>query len=148
MDGDTEVVDVISVDLFGALVTVTRPDDPAEPINVMFKKAIFVSDDWLKTFSERHLDRFAGAEILLLKHVAVMLTNRSDALARPTVYNSKALHAFVGRCRDAATRGRNLPQVRRSDNMKGIPSVSGYDLCDESYPQPGYRQRRLRKTRE
>lgn len=81
MGDDNETVSGISFDLFGTLVSVDRPDDPAEAVaHALEEQGVSVSDDWSETFRERHTDEPQGAEVPLTAHVAAALASRSSTL--------------------------------------------------------------------
>jgi FMN phosphatase YigB (HAD superfamily) len=78
-----EPVSGISFDLFGTLVTVDRPDDPAEAVaHALEERHVPIPDDWSETFGERHIDAPDGAEIPLTDHVVAALASRANALDR------------------------------------------------------------------
>jgi len=76
----------VSVDLFGTLVTVERPDDPAAAIaRELDSRGVTVPDDWPSVYSTQHLDVKQGAECPLGAHVTAAVAGREDAAIRPTV---------------------------------------------------------------
>ena len=86
MANEKETVSGISFDLFGTLVTVDRPDDPAEAIaHALEEQGISVPDGWSGTFGERHIDAPAGVEIPLADHVVAALASQSSARAQAPV---------------------------------------------------------------
>lgn len=67
-------------DLFGTLVTVDRPDDPAVAVGrELAARDVEVPDDWTEAYEKRHVDAPAGAEVPLPSHVAAALASRDVA---------------------------------------------------------------------
>jgi FMN phosphatase YigB (HAD superfamily) len=70
----------VSLDLFGTLVTVDRPDNTAAAIaEELERRGVTVPEDWETAFREPHLDVKEGAELALGDHVAAALASRTDA---------------------------------------------------------------------
>lgn len=81
----------VTFDLFGTLVEVDRPDDPAAAIATeLDARGVEVPEDWGQRYAERHVDAPAGAEVPLPAHVAAAL--RSDGVDTP---NNAARRAVV-----------------------------------------------------
>ena len=67
----------VSFDLFGTLVDVDRPADPAAAVaDELRARDVAVPEDWADAYSEPHLDPPAGAELPLPAHVAAALSSR------------------------------------------------------------------------
>jgi FMN phosphatase YigB (HAD superfamily) len=67
----------VSFDLFGTLVDVDRPADPAAAVAEELRaRDVAVPDDWSEAYSEPQLDPPDGAEIPLPAHVAAALASR------------------------------------------------------------------------
>jgi len=67
----------VSFDLFGTLVAVDRPADPAAAVaSELWARGVAVPDDWANAYRERHVDAPAGAEVPLPAHVAAALRSR------------------------------------------------------------------------
>ncbi|MFC6951781.1 HAD family hydrolase [Halorubellus litoreus] len=67
----------VSFDLFGTLVDVTRPDDPAEAVaRELRARDVDVPEDWGEAYREVHVDAPEGAEVPLPAHVARALASR------------------------------------------------------------------------
>lgn len=67
----------LSFDLFGTLVSVDRPADPAAAVAAELRaRGVVVPDDWADAYGERHVDAPAGAEVPLPAHVAAALRSR------------------------------------------------------------------------
>ena len=67
----------ITFDLFGTLVAVDRPDDPASAVGAELReRGVAVPDDWSAAYAERHIDAPQGAEVPLPAHVAAALRSR------------------------------------------------------------------------
>jgi FMN phosphatase YigB (HAD superfamily) len=64
-------------DLFGTLVSVTRPSDPAAAVaDELRARGVTVPDDWAVAYRESHVDAPEGAEVPLPAHVAAALRSR------------------------------------------------------------------------
>ncbi len=67
----------VSFDLFGTLVTVDRPADPAAAIaDELEARGVTVPADWQDAYLEAHVDAPEGAEVPLPAHVSRALTSR------------------------------------------------------------------------
>lgn len=67
----------ISFDLFGTLVEIDRPDDPAALIaEQLAERSVSVPDDFGLLYREHHIDAPEGAEIPLPAHVGAALSSR------------------------------------------------------------------------
>ena len=67
----------VTFDLFGTLVDVEYPSDPAEIVaRELESRGVEVPDDWHVAYGERHVDAPAGAEVPLPAHVAHALDSR------------------------------------------------------------------------
>lgn len=80
----------VTFDLFGTLVDVDRPDDPAAAIAAeLSSRGVDVPTDWGTLYRQRHIDAPAGAEVPLPAHVAAALQSRDvqtpDNVARRAV---------------------------------------------------------------
>ena len=72
----------VTFDLFGTLVDVEYPSDPAEIVaRELESRGVEVPDDWHVAYGERHVDAPAGAEVPLPPHVAHALDSRGVAVA-------------------------------------------------------------------
>ncbi|MFC6718687.1 HAD family hydrolase [Natrialbaceae archaeon GCM10025810] len=68
---------VVSFDLFGTLVAVERPSDPAAAVAAELEaRDVDVPDDWAAAYAEVHVDAPEGAEVPLPAHVARALASR------------------------------------------------------------------------
>lgn len=86
MGHEHETVSGVSFDLFGTLVTVDKPSDPAESLaHELEEQGVAVPDDWTGAFDERHIDNPDGAEISLTDHVVAALASRTNTLNRASV---------------------------------------------------------------
>lgn len=80
-----------SFDLFGTLVTVERPADPASAVaRELREREVTVPADWGAAYGERRVDAPSGAEVPLPAHVAAALRSRDvsfppDAVRRAVV---------------------------------------------------------------
>ncbi|MFC7186113.1 HAD family hydrolase [Halorubrum yunnanense] len=76
----------VTFDLFGTLVDVEYPSDPAETVaRELESRGIAVPDDWHVAYGERHVDAPAGAEVPLPAHVAHALDSRGVDAAENVV---------------------------------------------------------------
>ncbi|WP_267642320.1 HAD family hydrolase [Haloarchaeobius amylolyticus] len=67
----------VSFDLFGTLVDVDRPADPAAAVAAALRdRDVAVPDDWGEAYREVHIDAPAGAEVPLPAHVSAALQSR------------------------------------------------------------------------
>jgi FMN phosphatase YigB (HAD superfamily) len=67
----------VSFDLFGTLVAVDRPADPAAAVaEELAARDVAVPDDWADAYAEPHVDAPEGAEVPLPAHVARALDSR------------------------------------------------------------------------
>jgi FMN phosphatase YigB (HAD superfamily) len=68
---------VVSFDLFGTLVAVSRPSDPAPSVAAALEdRGVAVPADWDDAYREPHVDAPDGAEIPLPVHVRAALRSR------------------------------------------------------------------------
>ena len=105
----------VTFDLFGTLVDVEYPSDPAEIVaRELESRGVEVPDDWHVAYGERHVDAPAGAEVPLPPHVAHALDSRGVAVADNVVRHAvvAAFDPDVTRCdgaraavRDVSDRG-------------------------------------------
>jgi len=76
----------VTFDLFGTLVDVEYPSDPAEIVaRELESRGVAVPDDWHVAYGERHVDAPAGAEVPLPAHVAHALDSRGVDAAENVV---------------------------------------------------------------
>jgi FMN phosphatase YigB (HAD superfamily) len=83
----------VSFDLFGTLVAVDRPDDPARAVaGALRERNVRVPGDWMEAYHEPHVDAPEGAEVPLPAHVAAALHSRGvdvpDNAARRAVVSA------------------------------------------------------------
>jgi HAD superfamily hydrolase (TIGR01549 family) len=77
MTGTARTAGAVSFDLFGTLVDVERPADPAASVATELRtRDIEVPDDWSAAFAEPHLTYADGQERPLGAHVAAALASR------------------------------------------------------------------------
>lgn len=76
----------VSFDLFGTLVSVERPDDPAAAIaQELDSRGLTVPDDWSDAYREAHLDVKEGGEVALPDHVTAALASRDESVVREEI---------------------------------------------------------------
>ena len=81
----------VTFDLFGTLVDVDYPTDPAEVVaRELESRGVAVPDDWHVAYGEQHIDAPPGAETPLPAHVAAALDSRGV-----DVTGNVARHAVV-----------------------------------------------------
>ena len=83
----------VSFDLFGTLVVVDRPEDPASAVaEALRERDVTVPEDWTEAYCEPHVDAPEGAEVPLPAHVAAALHSRGvdvpDNAARRAVVSA------------------------------------------------------------
>ena len=67
----------VSFDLFGTLVEVTRPSDPAAAVaDELRERGVAVPPDFGDAYREMHVDAPDGAEVPLPAHVSAALASR------------------------------------------------------------------------
>lgn len=85
---DGRSVEAISFDLFGTLVSVSRPEDPATRIATCLRQQdVPVPDDWTARYATSHYDVDPGVERPLADHVLAALgeSGSTSATPRPAV---------------------------------------------------------------
>lgn len=109
----------VSFDLFGTLVDVKYPSDPAAAVaSELEKRGIVVPDDWAEAYSEPHIDAPEGAEIPLPAHVSAALTSRGAAVNATDNENGNVIRRAVLDAFD--------PEVHtRSDAPEAVESARG-----------------------
>lgn len=76
-------IEGVSFDLFGTLVTVATPDDPAAAVATELEaRDVPVPNDWGAAYTESHVDVPSGAELSLVDHVWAALSSRSHSSPR------------------------------------------------------------------
>lgn len=94
----------VTFDLFGTLVVVERPDDPAAVLAAELRsRGVRVPDDWTAIYGERHVNAAPGQETPLPAHVQAALASRDVDCSRTTARQAvvAAFDASV-RTRDGA----------------------------------------------
>lgn len=77
----SEAPTAISFDLFGTLVQVDAPADPAGAVATeLTSRNISVPDSWPQTYAESHIDTANGEEVPLQHHVAAVLESQQGAI--------------------------------------------------------------------
>ena len=89
----TVTASAVVFDLFGTLVTIDDPPEPAAAIaDELAARGVSIPDDWAAAYSEPHIDAQAGVELPLPDHVAAALDSRgidvTDATARRAVVDA------------------------------------------------------------
>ncbi|WP_459191712.1 HAD family hydrolase [Halosimplex sp. J119] len=85
---------VVSFDLFGTLVTVERPDDPAEAVaHELRERGVTIPGDWARAYREPQVAVDPGQETPLSEHVSAALASR-DVDADDATVEAAVLAAF------------------------------------------------------
>lgn len=115
MTGAYDGVRAVSFDLFGTLLSVSVPEEPAVAVaDELAARGVAVPKDWEAAYRETHLDRPQGAETPLPDHVAAALASRHDA--DPSSFGPAA---------DRAVRAAFDPDVRtRPDATRAVETVA------------------------
>jgi FMN phosphatase YigB (HAD superfamily) len=84
----------VTFDLFGTLVVVNRPPEPAAAVAAELEaRGVGLPEDWADAYGEPHVDAPDGAEVPLPVHVRAALQSR-DCDAAPSVVRRAVLAAF------------------------------------------------------
>lgn len=133
--------EAVSFDLFGTLVTVDRPEDPAAAIaDELDARGVDVPEDWSSAYREAHLDVKQGAELPLNEHVVAALASRNDTSReiRPTVEAAvRAAFAVDAESRPGAQRAVERLAARRPVAVLSNCAVAGlaeYTLDSAGFP--------------
>ena len=126
----------VSFDLFGTLVAVDRPADPARAVaTALADRGVRVPSGWGETYAEPHVDTPPGAELSLAAHVVAALESR-DVTATEGTVREALLDAF-----DAPVRTR--PDAREAvDAAANRGSVGILSNCSV----PGLAERTLARS--
>ncbi|MFC6960842.1 HAD family hydrolase [Halocatena marina] len=133
---------VVSFDLFGTLVQVSMPSDPAGAVAAeLSSRDVPVPDDWPIAYRESHVDAPSGAEIALPTHVKQALRSRGIESERnvtrravasafvPDVktrsgareaVKSAARYGPVGLCSNCSVQGLAVQALVRSDVNRNL----------------------------
>ena len=105
----------VTFDLFGTLVEVEYPSDPAEAVaRQLESRGIDVPDDWHVAYGEIHVDAPAGAETPLPAHVARALDSRGIEVSE-----NAARHAVVAAFDPVVTRREGALEAVRAAGKRG-----------------------------
>jgi FMN phosphatase YigB (HAD superfamily) len=141
----------VSFDLFGTLVDVTRPDDPAAAVaRELRARDVAVPEDWGAAYREMHVDAPEGAEVPLPAHVARALASRGvdapgnaprravvaafdpDVVVRSGAREAVAAasdHGPVGVCSNCAVPGLVRTTLVRADLRDAFDAVVASAAC-------------------
>ncbi|QAU12695.1 HAD family hydrolase [Halorubrum sp. BOL3-1] len=105
----------VTFDLFGTLVDVEYPSDPAEAVaRALESRGVAVPDDWHVAYGERHVEAPAGAEVPLPAHVARALDSRGV-----DVTENAARHAVIAAFDPDVTRRNGAAEAVRGAAERG-----------------------------
>ena len=105
----------VTFDLFGTLVDVAYPTDPAEAVaRELESRNVAVPDDWHVAYGEIHIDAPAGAETPLPAHVSLALASRGVE-----VTDNVARHAVVAAFDPEVTRREGARAAVRAAGERG-----------------------------
>ncbi|SEH37747.1 FMN phosphatase YigB, HAD superfamily [Halopenitus malekzadehii] len=111
----------LTFDLFGTLVDIDYPIDPAEAVaRELESRGVRVPDDWHVAYGEVHIDAPEGAEVPLPAHVAAALDSREV-----DVSDNAARHAVVAAFDpDVTRRDGALEAIRAADDRGPVGILS------------------------
>jgi len=123
VEGDTGGrggVAAVSFDLFGTLVDVDAPGDPAAAVAAELRgRGVVVPDDWAEAYAEPHVEYEAGVERPLHHHVAAALASREP---------EREPRAFVDDAAAAVRAAFDRPVERRPGAVETVAALA------EEYP--------------
>lgn len=121
----------VTFDLFGTLVDVEYPTDPAEVVaRELESRDVAVPDDWHVAYGERHVDAPDGAEVPLPAHVAAALDSRGvDAP------DNVVRHAVVAAFDPEVTRRENALEAVRTAADRGPVGICSNCAVPELVPR-------------
>ncbi|GAA0510629.1 haloacid dehalogenase superfamily, subfamily IA, variant 3 with third motif having DD or ED/haloacid dehalogenase superfamily, subfamily IA, variant 1 with third motif having Dx(3-4)D or Dx(3-4)E [Halorubrum aquaticum] len=121
----------VTFDLFGTLVDVEYPTDPAEIVaRELESRDVAVPDDWHVAYGERHVDAPEGAEVPLPAHVAAALDSRGvDAP------DNVVRHAVVAAFDPDVTRRENALEAVRTAADRGPVGICSNCAVPELVPR-------------
>jgi FMN phosphatase YigB (HAD superfamily) len=128
----------VSFDLFGTLVRVTPPSDPAKAVAAALdERGVPVPDDWDDAYREPHADAPPGAEIPLTAHVAAALRRRNVA-ASNTVVRRAVADAFDPAVRTREGAGVALAAARTAGPVALCSNCSVPGLVDRTLARAAF----------
>lgn len=85
----------VSFDLFGTLVAVDRPADPAAAVaDALDARGIDVPEEWASIYAEPRQEAEPGREYSLVEHISAVLRDRTDSDFSTDGVHAAVLHAF------------------------------------------------------
>ncbi|WP_066414890.1 HAD family hydrolase [Halorubrum aethiopicum] len=121
----------VTFDLFGTLVDVEYPTDPAEVVaRELESRDVAVPDDWHVAYGERHVDAPQGAEVPLPAHVAAALDSRGV-----NAPDNVVRHAVVAAFDPDVTRRENALEAVRAAAERGPVGICSNCAVPELVPR-------------
>lgn len=121
----------VTFDLFGTLVDVEYPTDPAEVVaRELESRDVAVPDDWHVAYGERHVDAPTGAEVPLPAHAAAAL--RSRGVDAP---DNVVRHAVVAAFDPEVTRREGALEAVRTAADRGPVGICSNCAVPELVPR-------------
>lgn len=149
---------MVSFDLFGTLIDIMVPSDPADAVAAELSvRGIRVPEDWSLAYREPHIDAPPGAETPLSVHVAQALRSRGvepdEAVARRAVraafvpqvitrlgarevIEAAARGGRIGVCSNCSVRGLATQALDRSDIECALDAFVTSADCGWRKPDP------------
>jgi HAD superfamily hydrolase (TIGR01509 family) len=146
----------VSVDCFGTLVTVPRPEEPAGAVGEeLVARGVRLPNDWTTAYREAHIDMPDGGELSLSEHTRTALASRGVD-ADPEPVTEAVLAAFdrevtpvpgardalaavenpVGVLSNCSVPGLVTKTLRRADLLDSVETVETSVDCGWRKPDP------------
>ncbi|WP_435157004.1 HAD family hydrolase [Haladaptatus sp. DFWS20] len=121
----------VSFDLFGTLVEVTPPDDPAGAVaNALEGRGVIVPSNWDEVYTTSHIETPTGRELSLVDHVTAGLNRRGDGPSK-RVIRAALLDAFTTAVRTRAGAQTTVEDVAEHEPVGILSNCSVPGLVPE-----------------